>query len=147
METEHPTPAAPRLLVVDDEPAVLAFIREALTDEGYTVQTAGNGEEALQLARSLRPDLILLDVRLPGLDGWDVLDELRAATGKQSPVVVMTAGFDGQDRALATGAQGYLGKPFDLDDLISAVEAHAGLPMRGPRETAVTVEQPSQPMA
>ncbi len=81
---------------------------------------------------------ILLDVNMPVVDGWQVLEELRSAAGPQTPVVVMTAGYDAQDRALATGAQGYLGKPFELDDLIEAVDAHAGLTLRGSVEAMVT---------
>lgn len=123
-----------RVLVVDDERDILSFVRATLTDEGYEVDTAPDGEGALHTAEARRPDLILLDVNLPGVDGWEVLSQLRAAAGEQTPVVVMTAGYGAQDQALATGAQGYLGKPFDLDDLIAAVRAHAGLPMRGAQE-------------
>ena len=72
-------------------------------------------------------DLILLDVRMPGVDGWQVLDELRSAAGEQTPVVVMTAQYTGQDRALQSGAQGYLAKPFELADLISCVDLHSQL--------------------
>jgi two-component system OmpR family response regulator len=84
--------------------------------------------------RARRPDLIMLDVNLPGVDGWGVLNELRAAAGEQTPVVVMTGGFLAQEQALASGAQGYLGKPFELDELINAVGAHVGLPMDGAHE-------------
>ena len=125
-----------RVLVVDDEADILELVREVLSDEGYDVDTALTGEAALAITRERRPDLILLDVKLPGADGWEVLAELRAAAGPQTPVVVMTAGFDAQDRALASGAQGYLGKPFDIDDLLRAVGAHVGLPMRGSQEIA-----------
>ena len=125
-----------RILVVDDERDILTFVREALTDEGYEVDTADSGEAALQTVTERRPDLIILDVNLPGVDGWEVLAQLRAAAGEQTPVVVMTGGYQAQDQALSSGAQGYLGKPFDLDDLFSAVAAHAGLPMRGAEELA-----------
>ena len=127
-----------RVLVVDDEADILELVREVLSDEGYDVDTALTGEAALAITRERRPDLILLDVKLPGADGWEVLAELRAAAGPQTPVVVMTAGFDAQDRALGGGAQGYLAKPFELDDLLSAVEAHAGLRMQGGTEEAIT---------
>ena len=127
-----------RVLVVDDDEAIRRMVAEALTVEGYKVHPAGGGREAIQLAKRERPHLILLDVRMPQVDGWQVLEELRATAGRQTPVVVMTAGFDAQDQALAGGAQGYLAKPFDLDDLISAVEAHAGLSLRGGAEEAVT---------
>ena len=124
------------VLVVDDERDILSFVRDALTDEGYEVTVATSGEEALRAVAERRPDLIMLDVNLPGVDGWEVLSHLRAAAGEQTPVVVMTGGYLAQEQALASGAQGYLGKPFDLDDLISSVAAHAGLPMEGAQEVA-----------
>ncbi len=123
-----------RVLIVDDEHTILAVVRDALESEGYAVDTAVSGEEALETAERQRPDLIVLDVNLPDLDGWEVLSRLRATAGPQTPVVVMTAGFAAQDQALASGAQGYLGKPFGLEDLLIAVDAHAGLPMDGARE-------------
>ena len=123
-----------RVLVVDDDAGVRGMIVEVLEGEGFTVEPASSGEEALQSVRRKAPDLMLLDVNMPGVDGWQVLDDLRAAAGPQTPVVVMTAGFVAQDRALASGAQGFLGKPFELDELIGTVEAHAGLHMRGGSE-------------
>lgn len=125
-----------RILVVDDEQDIQRFVTETLTDEGYQVVTAGSGEDALRAMADGNPDLILLDVNLPGADGWEVLGSLRAAAEPQTPVVVMTAGYNAQERALASGAQGYLGKPFELADLLSTVEAHAGLPMQGAHELA-----------
>lgn len=139
MATRKPERAG-RVLVVDDEDGILAFVRDALEQEGYEVLTAPSGEEAVRLARRNRPDLILLDVQLPGADGWEVLNQLRAVSGPQAPVVVMTGGYNEQDHALSTGAQGYLGKPFDIDDLISAVEAHIGLRMEGATEISRVVE-------
>ena len=135
--TNRSTPATGKsVLVVDDERDILSFVREALTDEGYEVDVAASGEEALRAVGERRPDLIMLDVKLPGVDGWEVLSQLRAAAGEQTPVVVMTGGYLAQEQALASGAQGYLGKPFDLEDLISSVAAHAGLPMEGAQEIA-----------
>jgi two-component system, chemotaxis family, chemotaxis protein CheY len=129
-----------RILVVDDEADIRTFIRETLVDEGYEVDLAGGGAEALRAVEANRPDLIMLDVNMPDVDGWDVLAQLRAAAGPQTPVVVMTAGYNAQDQALASGAQGYLGKPFDLDDLLSTVAAHASLPMVGAQEAARVTE-------
>lgn len=126
--------ARPRVLVVDDDQGILSTVRDALVGEGYEVDTAASGEDALRLVERRRPDLIMLDVNMPEVDGWHVLARLRAAAGQQTPVVVMTAGFEAQDQALASGAQGYLGKPFELDDLFAAVGAHAGLPMEGSHE-------------
>lgn len=123
-----------RVLVVDDEEEIRAAIRQILAEEGYGVETVASGEAALAAIAARAPDLILLDVNLPGVDGWQVLDELRSAAGEQTPVVVMTAGYDIQAQALDNGAQGYLGKPFDLEDLIAAVGAHVGLPVRDAQE-------------
>jgi two-component system OmpR family response regulator len=121
------------VLIVDDDEATRRMIADALVAEGYTVRAAASGPEAIRSVRRQRPDLILLDVNMPGVDGWQVLAELRAA-GPQTPVVVMTAGYLAQDRALASGAQGYLGKPFEVQDLVEAVQAHAGLRLRGGTE-------------
>lgn len=121
------------VLIVDDDEATRRMIADALVAEGYTVWAAASGPEAIRSVRRQRPDLILLDVNMPGVDGWQVLAELRAA-GPQTPVVVMTAGYLAQDRALSSGAQGYLGKPFEVQDLVEAVQAHAGLRLRGGTE-------------
>ena len=126
-----------RVLVVDDDVDICRLIECTLGDAGFAVESVPDGTAALQTVQRARPNLILLDVHMPGLDGWQVLAELRAATGRQTPVVVMTAGFAAQEQALATGAQGFLGKPFDLDDLLAAVEAHAGLLVENGSEMAV----------
>jgi DNA-binding response OmpR family regulator len=140
MTNRTPTGSRKRVLVVDDDQTILATVQDALVPEGYDVDTAASGEEALRLVRGTPPDLIMLDANMPGVDGWEVLSRLRAAAGRQTPVVVMTAGFNAQDQALASGAQGYLGKPFDVDDLLAAVGAHAGLPMEGSHEVARRAE-------
>jgi two-component system response regulator MprA len=124
------------VLVVDDEQDILAFVQAALEQEGYSVSLATDGREALTAIATRQPDLMLLDVNMPDVDGWAVLRELRAAAGPQTPVVVMTAGYNAQTQALGSGAQGYLGKPFELDDLLSAAAAHVGLPMEGSFEAA-----------
>jgi DNA-binding response OmpR family regulator len=141
MSDEHSAGLRARVLVVDDEHTILTVVRDALESEGYAVDTAISGEEALETAERRPPDLIVLDINLPDLDGREVLSRLRATAGPQTPVVVMTAGFAAQDQALASGAQGYLGKPFGLEDLLIAVDAHAGLPMDGAREAARRVWQ------
>jgi two-component system OmpR family response regulator len=132
MSTMHSTSLC--VLVVDDDEVTRRMIADALVAEGYTVRAAASGAEAIRSVRRRRPDLILLDVHMPGVDGWQVLEELRSAAGPQTPVVVMTAGYLAQDRALSSGAQGYLGKPFEVQDLVEAVQAHAGLPLQGGTE-------------
>lgn len=132
---------ARRILVVDDDASIRGFVTQALGDEGYAVRQATNGAEALVAVQEARPNLILLDVRMPGVDGWQVLDELRSLAGPQTPVVVMTASFTGQDRALSSGAQGYLAKPFELTDLLDCVDLHSRLHLDPTlRETTVAPE-------
>ncbi len=134
----HATPddSGRRVLVVEDDLPLARLMEALLQSAGYRVRTAGDGESGLNAVHAEQPALVLLDLTIPKLDGWEVLSRLRAAAGQQTPVVVMTAGYNAQERALASGAQGYLGKPFELEDLYTAVEAHAGLPMDGSHETA-----------
>jgi DNA-binding response OmpR family regulator len=117
------------VLVVDDDPSVCQFICEALDAEGYGTMTASDGTSAFAALADTTPDLILLDVHMPGIDGWDVLRELRAKAGPHQPIVVMTGRYEGQDQALSSGAQGYLAKPFDLSDLLDCVELHSSIKM------------------
>lgn len=114
-----PTPAAP-ILVVDDDPAILATIEEILDLEGYPVVTAGNGADALALVERVRPALVLLDMRMPVLDGWGFAREVRAR-GLDVPILVMTAAQNAQRWAAEIGADGYVAKPFDLFELLDAV--------------------------
>lgn len=123
--------AEPRrlVLVVDDDPAVRSFVSEALSAGGYRTVTVSDGDAALLAVAEAKPDLILLDVQMPTINGWDVLRQLRAQAGPHQPIVVMTGSYDGQDRALSSGAQGYLAKPFDLDDLLECVDLHSSITM------------------
>ncbi len=111
-----------RILVVDDEPAICWAFRESMTDEGHDVDIAATAEEALQLVETKSPDVVLMDVRLPGMDGLSALKEIHEQA-KSTPVIIMTA-FGSLDTAVnATdgGAFDYLPKPFDLDDAIDVV--------------------------
>jgi CheY-like chemotaxis protein len=109
-----------QILVVDDDPSILSFVEMALDGEGYSVATASNGAQALA-AVSDRPDLdlILLDMRMPVMDGWAFAQAYRSRQGPHAPIVVISAAVDAGKRALEIGADGYLGKPFDLDDLLA----------------------------
>ena len=117
------------VLVVDDDAALCQFIADALEPEGYKTVRAADGHAALAAVEVSMPDLILLDVQMPGIDGWDVLGQLRAKAGPQRSIVVMTGQYEGQERALESGAQGYLAKPFDLDDLLECVDLHSSIKM------------------
>jgi len=109
------------ILVVDDDASILATIQEILEFEGYPVQTATNGAEALLAVERRPPSLVLLDMRMPVLDGWGFIDGLRER-GMAFPVLVMTAAQDTRRWAEDVGAAGYLAKPFELSDLLAAVE-------------------------
>jgi two-component system chemotaxis response regulator CheY len=108
------------ILVVDDDPTILATVSEALDLEGFPVVTAANGAEALVELERSRPSLVLLDMRMPVLDGWGFMRVIRER-GLNLTVVVMTAAADARRWATEVGAQGVLAKPFELDELVSAV--------------------------
>ena len=112
-----------RILVVEDEPDLLTGIVRALRHEGYAVDAAADGNEGLFKAGSVDYDAILLDIMLPGRDGWSVLAELRRT--KRTPVLMLTARDRTADRVrgLDTGADDYLIKPFDLSELLARVRA------------------------
>ncbi len=112
-----------RVLIVEDEPDLLNGLARALRDEGYAVDTATNGEEGLFNAESNEYDAILLDVMMPKMDGWEVLSRLRKQ--KKTPVLMLTAKDQTRDRVrgLDTGADDYVVKPFDLDELQARLRA------------------------
>ena len=112
-----------RLLVVEDEPRLLLSLAKALREEDYAVDTATTGDEGLHKAESYDYDAIVLDVMLPGLDGWKILEKLRKQ--KQTPVLMLTARDAGGDRVrgLDLGADDYLVKPFDLSELLARIRA------------------------
>jgi two-component system, chemotaxis family, chemotaxis protein CheY len=109
------------ILVVDDDDVILGFIEMALKDEGYEVLQAPNGAAALELTRSHQPGLILLDMKMPVMDGWAFAKAYFEEPRARAPIVVMTAAADAARRAEDIGAEAYLPKPFDLDDLLILV--------------------------
>ncbi len=117
------TASGPSILVVDDDPGIVGFLELALIDEGYAVRAAANGREALEQMREFRPSLILLDMNMPVMDGWEFCRRLRSRGPADSsiPIVVMTAARDAAVRSRDVGAQGCLGKPFDLDHLFGVI--------------------------
>lgn len=111
------------ILVVDDDPEILSFIKRGLAYEGYTVDTAGDGTGALNRAREREPDLVILDIRMPGMDGIEVAKRLRR--GSDVPILMLTAMGTVADRVagLESGADDYLVKPFAFDELLARVKA------------------------
>ncbi len=112
-----------RILVVEDEALMLKSLAQALREEGYSVDTAPDGREGLYKAQNYDYDAIVLDVMLPHLDGWGVLEKLRAT--KATPVLMLTARDANSDRVrgLDGGADDYLTKPFDLMELMARIRA------------------------
>ena len=118
--------AEERILVVDDEPDILSVLVYHLSREGYRVGTAVNGPGALSTAESERPDLIILDLMLPGMDGYQVLRELQEReTTRQIPVILLTARREEEERikGFEIGADDYITKPFSARELILRVSA------------------------
>lgn len=108
------------ILVIDDDPAILSMVSDILDFEGYDVEKAMNGAEGLAVLERTRPSLVLLDMRMPILDGWDFARILRER-GMRLPIVIMTAAQDARKWAQEIGAQGTLAKPFDLEELVRVV--------------------------
>ena len=108
------------VLVVDDDLTILYTIAEALELEGYNVEIANNGAEALAGLQSFRPRVVLLDLRMPVLDGWAFMERVKQS-GITFKLILMTATPDVEDFAEDVGALAYLRKPFELEDLISLV--------------------------
>lgn len=111
-----------RVLIVDDEPDILLMVRLNLEAEGHAVVMAADGEKALERIASDAPEVVVLDVMMPVLDGWGVLEALQGSAGAP-PVLVVSAKTNGPDirHAVTLGAAGYLTKPFDPDELVRAV--------------------------
>jgi len=117
-------PKRQRVLVVDDEPQVVFVLELALGSEGYDVCTARNGVEAMAQISAKHPQLMVLDVMMPRMDGWSVMRELAKLPAEERPRVVMvTALASGSDRATAAelGVDAYVTKPFDMDELLGVI--------------------------
>lgn len=112
-----------KILVIDDDRKITAFLRRSLTYEGYHVMEAYDGYQGLQVARENPPDLVVLDVMLPGMDGWEVCRRLREVS--DVPILMLTARDEVADRVrgLDAGADDYLVKPFALEELLARVRA------------------------
>jgi two-component system KDP operon response regulator KdpE len=111
------------ILVVDDEPAIVRLVRTTLQTDGYGVITAGSGEEALTILEDQRPDLVVLDLMMPGIDGFETLRRIRMQS--QVPVIVLTARSGDADRlkGFHGGADDYVTKPFNPDELAARIAA------------------------
>lgn len=128
--SELPRPSPPRILAVDDTASVLAFIRSVLEPEGYRVFVATSGEACLERLALVDPDLVLLDIMMPGLDGWETCRRIKALAGASLlPVIFLSTlggGFD-KARAFEAGAADYVTKPVDPLELLARVKAQLGM--------------------
>jgi DNA-binding response OmpR family regulator len=106
---------------VDDDRAILEYIQLALEDAGYAVVVATDGAAALEAVGRHQPGLILLDMRMPGMNGWEFAEAYRRGHRQPAPILMMTAGHDASAKAAEIGAVEWLGKPFDVDQLLDAV--------------------------
>jgi DNA-binding response OmpR family regulator len=134
---ESRSPADGRILIVDDESAIRLVCQLNLDSVGFQTLEASDGETALALARTELPDLILLDVMLPGIDGWDVAAELASSPEtREIPILFLSARSDRSDeeRGHEVGGLGYIRKPFDPNELIDRVQEVLERARRGERE-------------
>ena len=114
------------VLIVEDEQDLSDLLMDVLETEGHTARTAGNGLEALSRIKERRPQLILLDMMMPVMDGWQFIERLRAnEEWTNIPVVVMTAVYDMSSLERKTGAKAILTKPFDIELIVDAVDLYA----------------------
>jgi CheY-like chemotaxis protein len=112
--------------VVEDDPDLLALMELVLSGAGHRVRTAPEGAAALERIAEELPGLIFLDMRMPGMNGWEFAREFRARHGHACPIVVVTAAENARERAEEIGADGWLAKPFELDDVLRVAEHHLG---------------------
>src|SRR3954468_18566825 len=116
---------AQQILVVDDDQEIREMVEYALTEEGYDVLAADNGDAALRLLSETTPSLILLDMRMPVMDGWTSPRAYRRRPPPHAPIVVMTAAIDAAQWSREVSAEGCIPKPFELSRLFDAVKLHA----------------------
>lgn len=114
----------PCVLVIDDDASIRQFVDLALTDEGYEVLLAAHGQAALELVEQRPPDLILLDLRMPAMDGWTFARTYQARAPNGAPIIALTAGRASEDSITDLAVAGFLAKPFNLDDLLDLVARH-----------------------
>jgi excisionase family DNA binding protein len=114
----------PVVLIVDDDPGMRRYVRVSLEAEGYSVREAGSAEEGLEALDDEPPDLILLDVMMPKVDGWEMLSRVQERHGVGSIPVIMFSGRveEGAGEAASRGAQGFVGKPFDPEQLVESTK-------------------------
>src|SRR5688500_2948353 len=115
-----------RVLVIDDDDELAEVLRQALRESGYAVATVRHGAAALDLIGQIQPDLILLDLRMPIMDGWSFVTQYRRSGRSNGRIVLVSGHPDVREISQRLGADGYVGKPFELTQLLSTVEQQLG---------------------
>jgi CheY-like chemotaxis protein len=128
--------ASRRILVVDDQAGIRQLLETGLTEAGAEIWTAADGAAALQMLEGLEPELILLDLSMPGVTGWEVLESLRASRHRQNvPIILQTSvdDFDSFERARRLGVAAFISKPFRLSEVVETCRRvlHGAVPLRG----------------
>ena len=111
-----------RVLVIDDDDAVCELLRETLSDEGYAVATVPHGAAALELVKHHGPAVILLDLRMPIMDGWSFAEQYRRVAKPPASLILISAIKDIEESAKRIGASAYIRKPFELDEVIAQIQ-------------------------
>ncbi len=122
------------VLIIDDEKLIVKATELVIRLSGYNVISSFDGVEGLKTAREKKPDLILLDIMMPGIDGWSVLKELKSDPATQQiPVIIFTAKeyIRGKESSLSAGAVDYITKPFETSELLQAIHKHISLTDKG----------------
>jgi CheY-like chemotaxis protein len=117
-----------KVLVIDDDDELADVVRQVLRDAGYSVATVRHGAAALELVRHISPDLILLDLTMPIMDGWSFVAQYRRSVRSEARIVLLTGNSHAPEIAETLSADGYVTKPFDLADLMAVVRRELPLP-------------------
>ena len=115
-----------RVLIVDDDDELAEVLRQALRESGYAVATVRHGAAALDLIGQIQPDLILLDLTMPIMDGWSFVTQYRRSGRAGGRIVLLTGHPDVHEISVSLGADGYVGKPFGLSELLSTLQQQLG---------------------
>ncbi|NLE65753.1 MAG: response regulator [Elusimicrobia bacterium] len=116
-----------RILLIDDDPGVMSLLKKPLEAAGYRVDMSGNGAEGLESARLQRPDIVLVDVVMPKMDGFSFVREMRSDDAlKKTPIIVITAKTDLDDLFRAEGVEAFLKKPISIEEVLGRVEMLIG---------------------
>jgi signal transduction histidine kinase/CheY-like chemotaxis protein len=135
-DKEHQQAPVPkgRVLVIDDDESVHGVLTNMLTREGYSTRIARNGKEGLRLAREYHPDIVILDILMPGMDGWSVLSQLKAVPGLADVPIILLTMLENKEMGFALGAADYLTKPIDAQKLLPVLDRH-----RSPKPTGTVL--------